>query len=97
VGRTRQHLQAVDLGQLGGGGPRGGRHAAEPRVFPQEMLDGDRAEDLPLGLLAEPLLRLQRRLQAVRPVAVFGDPAGQLVHQLDAAVAHDVVDVAQRR
>jgi hypothetical protein len=97
VGRHRQHLQAVDLGELAGGGPRGGRHPAEPRVLPQVVLDGDRAEDLPLRLLEEPLFRLQGRLQAVRPVAVLGDPAGQLVHQLDAAVPHDVVDVAPQQ
>ncbi len=28
VGRHRQHVETVDLGQLGGGGPRGARHAA---------------------------------------------------------------------
>ena len=40
------------------------------------------------------LLGLDRGVQAVGPVALVGDAAGRLVHELDLPAAHDVVDVA---
>ena len=42
----------------------------------------------------DPLLGLDRGLEPVRPVAFVHDPAGELVDDLDPAVADDVVDVA---
>ena len=58
------------------------------------MLKGDRAEDLAVGLPLEAFLRFERRLQPVRPMAIGDNPAGELVDDRDAAVPHDVVDVA---
>ena len=58
------------------------------------MLQRDRSQDAAVRPALQPLLRLERGLQAVRPVAVLHHAAGELVHELDAAVAHDVVDVA---
>ena len=46
---------------------------------------------------ARVLLRLERRLQPVRPVAVGHDAAGELVDHADAAVAHQVVDIAPQQ
>ena len=58
------------------------------------MLQRDRAENPAVGLPLEAFLRFERRLQAIGPVTIGDDPAGELVDDPDAAVAHDVVDVA---
>ena len=58
------------------------------------MLQGDGAENLAVGLPLEAFLRLERRLQPIRPVAIDDNPAGQFVDDRDAAVPHDVVDIA---
>ena len=51
----------------------------------------------PSACALEAFLRLERRLQAVGPVAIGDDAAGELVDHPDAAVAHDVVDVAPQQ
>ena len=51
----------------------------------------------PSARRVQAFLGLQRRLQAVRPVAVLHDAAGELVHDLDAPVADEVVDVAAQQ
>ena len=61
------------------------------------MLQRDRAEDPAVGLPLDAFLRLERRLQTIGPVTIGDDPAGELVDDLDAAVAHDVVDVAPQQ
>ena len=64
-----------ELLQLGGGVSRGAGHAAEPRVAAQKVLQRDRAEDAPVRPPREALLGLERRLQAVGPVAIGDDAA----------------------
>ena len=61
------------------------------------MLQGHRAEDPSVAAAGQSFLGLQRRLQAVRPVTVLHHAAGELVHELDPAVAHEVVDVAPQQ
>ena len=97
VRRDHGHGQAVELVQLRGGVARGARHPAPPGIGAQEVLQGHRAEDPSVAAPGQPLLGLQGRLQAVRPVPVLHDAAGELVHDLDAALAHEVVDVAPQQ
>ena len=80
--------------QLRGGGLRRAGHAAQTRIAAKEVLQRHRAQDAPVGLPLEAFLGFERRLQAVGPVAIGHDPARELVDDPDAAVAHDVVDVA---
>ena len=61
---------------------------------PDEVLHRDRAQDAPLWPTRDVFLGLDRRLDAVRPASVLRDAAGPLVHELDDAVADDVVAVA---
>ncbi|HZF08997.1 MAG TPA: hypothetical protein VFE33_09430 [Thermoanaerobaculia bacterium] len=44
VGGDGEHVETVDLRQLGGGGQRRAGHAAEARVLLHEELEGDRVE-----------------------------------------------------
>ena len=76
---------------------RGPRHAAQERVAPQVVPQGHRAQDLAVRVGLDALLRLERGLQPVRPVAVGDDAAGKLVDHADAPVAHEVVDVAPQQ
>ncbi|MBP1661627.1 MAG: hypothetical protein H6P95_2819, partial [Candidatus Aminicenantes bacterium] len=57
------------------------------------MLERDRAEDAPFCAAADALLGLDGRLEAVGPMALVHDPAGEFVDDLDAPVADDIVDV----
>ncbi len=51
----------------------------------------------PSGRTSSALLGLDRRLNAVRPAAVVGHAAGELVDEFDTAGAHDVVAVAREQ
>jgi hypothetical protein len=94
VRRDHRHLELEVLPQLVADVDRGRRHAAQRGVEPDVGLDRDGAEHLALGAGVEPLLRLDRGVQAVRPAPALGDPAPHLVDELDRPVADDVVDVA---
>ena len=94
VGRHDDDAQAVEFLELSRRGLGRGRHAAERRIEPEEVLERDRAEDAPLGAAPHPLLGLDGGLEAVGPMPLVHDPAGELVDDLDAAVADDVIDVA---
>ena len=94
VCRNDDDVEAVQVSQLRRGRLRGAGHAAQARISLQEMLKRDRPQDASVGLPLESFLRLERRLEAVGPVTVGDDAAGELVHHPDAAVPDDVVDVA---
>ena len=94
VRRDHRDLQRVELGELLGDGHRRAGHAAPDRVAPDQLLDGDRVEDLAAGRGLQRLLRLDRGLQAVRPALQQRHPPPRLADQLHRAVADDVVHVA---
>jgi hypothetical protein len=94
VGGYHGHAQPIELIDLAGRSAAGSRHPAQPLVPSQEVLQRDRPEDAAVIPRLETLFGLERRLQTVRPVAVVHDAAGELVHDLDPAVANDVVGVA---
>ncbi len=94
VGRHDDDAEAVEFLELSRRGLGRGRHAAKRRIEPEEVLERDRAEDAPLGAAPHPLLGLDGGLEAVGPMPLVHDPAGELVDDLDAAVADDVIDVA---
>ena len=62
-------------------------------VHPEVVLDGDGGERLRLALHLHPLLRLDRLVQPVGPAAARQDAAGELVHDEDLPVLHDVLHV----
>jgi hypothetical protein len=94
MGRDDDDVEPVELGELVGGVLGRARHAAQPGIEPQKVLERNRTENATLRLQLEPFLGLQRGLQAVRPVAILDDPAGELIDESDLPVAQDVVDVA---
>ena len=61
------------------------------------MLDGNRPEDLPFRPHLHAFLGLDRGLDAVGPPPVLGHAPGELVDQLDAPAADDVVAVAVKQ
>ena len=94
VGRDLDDGEVVDLLELlllrlGRAG-----HAGELLVQAEVVLERDRGERDVLFLDRDALLRLDGLVEAVRPAAPLHDPAGELVHDLDLAVHHDVVVVA---
>ena len=94
VGRNNHDAEPVHLLQFLGAVLGRARHPAQALVALEEVLDGDRSENLSVRLTSEMFFGFERRLQAVRPVPVRHDPTGELVDNPDGAVAHDVVDVA---
>ena len=94
VGRDLDHLEPVDLGELGGFGRRGPGHAGELRIEPEVVLEGDRGQRLVLGLDRHLLLGLERLMQAVGVAPALHHAAGELVDDHDLAVLDQVVDVA---
>lgn len=61
------------------------------------MLKRDRTEDLAVRMPLDALLGLDRCLRTVGPMTIEDDAACKLVDDLDAAVAHDVVDIASQQ
>ncbi len=97
VRRKDHRRQPVELPELRGGGFGGGRHAGETGPQAHEVLDGDRPEHDAIGADVEALLGFHRGLDAVRPAPVVGHAPGELVDELDAAAAHDVVAIAMQQ
>ena len=97
VGWNHRHPQPVGFLELRGGRSGGAGHPADPRIAADEMLQRDRAEDAAIGPPIEPLFRFERGLQAVGPVPILDHPAGVLVDDPDAAVAHQIVHVAPQQ
>jgi hypothetical protein len=61
------------------------------------MLQRDRTKNPSVRLAFDALFRFERRLQAIGPMTIGDHPAGELVDDADAAVAHDVVDVTPQQ
>ncbi len=94
VGRDLRHIHLVDVEEfLRLGGRRPG-HAGELVVEAEVVLDGDRGQGLVLGLDVDPVLGLDRLVQAFRQPPAVHHPPGEFVDQHDLAVAHDVVAIA---
>ena len=93
VGGNGHHVAAVDPPQLAGGVDRRAGHSGQLLVAEEEVLDRD-----PGGLAGghgdlDALLGLDRLVQALAPLAAFGQTAGELVDDHDLAVADDVLPV----
>ena len=86
VGRDRDHVELVDLVELVRLGHGRAGHARELLVELEEVLERDRGERLVLFLDLDPLLGLDRLVQAVGPLAAGHQPAGELVDDHDLAV-----------
>ena len=87
------HVAAIDPPQLGRRVDRRAGHAGQLVVAEEEVLDRD-----PRGLPGlhghlDALLGLDGLVQAVAPLAAFGQAAGELVDDHDLAVADDVLPV----
>ena len=91
VGRDRDHVQAVDLVELGGLGHGRAGHARELLVQLEEVLEGDGGQGLVLFLDLDPFLGLDGLVQAVGPLAADHQAAGELVDDDDLAVGLDHV------
>ena len=91
VGRDRDHAELVDLVELGGLGHGRAGHAGQLVVKPEVVLQGDGGEGLVLVLDRHPLLGLDGLVHALVVAPAMQDAAGELVHDQDLAVHHDVV------
>ena len=94
VGGDLDHLELVDLHELGGLGEGRAGHARELVVAAEVVLVGDRGDRLVLLLDRHALLGLDGLVQALGPAPALEDAAGELVDDLHLAVDHRVVDAA---
>ena len=95
VGRDGDHVQAVDLVELGRLGHGRAGHARQLLVELEEVLQGDGGQRLVLFLDLDPFLGLDGLVQPVGPLAADHQPAGELVDDDHLAVGLDhVVAVA---
>ena len=94
VGGDLDHVEAVDVAELGGLGRRGAGHAGELRIHAEVVLEGDRGQRLVLLLDPHMLLGLQRLVQPFREAAPRHHAPGELVDDDDAPVLDDVVGIA---
>ena len=92
--RKDSRFESEERGKLRGRSFSRRGHAREPRVEPHEVLHRDRAEHAAFGAHRNSFLGLDRRLNAVGPSPVLGDPSRPLVDDFDPAVAHDIVPIA---
>ena len=97
VGRDLDHLEPVDLGELGRLGHRRAGHARELGIHAEQVLEGDRGQRLVLALDLDLLLGLERLVQALGIAPARHHAAGELVDDDDLAVLDDVVDVAREQ
>ena len=93
VGGNHRDVELVDLMELGLFGLGGPGHAGELLVHAEVVLDRDGGEGLRLLSYGNAFLGLHGLVQTVRPAAPGHQPAGELVHDEDLAVLHDVLDV----
>ena len=92
VGGDYEHVQLVDLVELGLLGLRGTRHAGELVVHAEVVLDGDRGERLRLAMDLDSLLRFHRLMKPVAPPPPRHLTTRELVDDDDlAALADDVL------
>ena len=88
------HVELVDLPELGGLGHGGAGHAADLVVELEEVLQRDRGERLVFFLDADAFLGLDGLVQTVAPVAARHQAAGELVDDHHFLAVDHVVDVA---
>ena len=91
VGRDGDDRQVVGVGELRGLGLGRAGHAGQLLVEAEVVLQGDRGPGVVLLLDLDPLLGLDRLVQAVGPAPALEDAAGELVDDLHLAVGDDVV------
>ncbi len=94
MGRDGRHVELVDLVELLGLGHRRAGHAGQLVVEPEVVLERDRRERHALALDAQPLLGLDRLVQALAPAPAGHLAPGELVDDDDLAFLDDVVAVA---
>jgi hypothetical protein len=94
VGGDFQTVQPVDLHELVGFGHGRTGHARPLVIELEEVLDGDRGHRLGFFLDGHVLLGFHRLVQPVGPLPAHHQTTGELVHNDDLAVLHDVVLVA---
>ncbi len=93
VGGHLEHLEVIDLRELGRLGECGARHPCQLLVLAEVVLQRDGGQRLVLFLDVDALFGLDRLVQALRVAPAFEDPTGELVDDLDLAVGDQVVDV----
>src|SRR5215467_2657736 len=85
------HSELVDLGELVRLGHGGTGHAGQLVVEAEVVLQGDRGQGLVLVLDGHALFGLDSLVHALVVAAAVQDPPGELIHDQDLAVHHDVV------
>mmetsp|Transcript_27169 Transcript_27169/g.45448 ORF Transcript_27169/g.45448 Transcript_27169/m.45448 type:complete len:272 (+) Transcript_27169:1884-2699(+) len=88
--RHRQIVNGVELRQLS---LRSASHARELGVGQEEALVGDAGKGDGLVLDGTPLLGLHRLMQALAPSPPLHGASGELIHNNNLVLNHDVVDV----
>ena len=91
---NHHHFEAVDLLELEGLGVRRARHAGQFRVQTEIILEGDGRDGLIFFPDLDPLLGLDRLMQAVGPAPARHGAAGELIDDDHFALAHDVLHIA---
>ena len=86
-------VEVVDLLELTRLGDGGSRHPGELVVHPEVVLKRDRGERLVLFLDLHALFGLDRLMEALGVAASLEHASGELVDDLDLAVADEIVDV----
>ena len=93
VGRDGQHVEPIDVVELGGFGFGGAGHAREFLIEAEVVLDGDGGEGLGFLLDGDAFLGLDRLVESVRPAAAGHFAAGVFIDDDDLVVLDDVLDV----
>jgi hypothetical protein len=94
VRRNHHHVEIVDLLELRRFGVGGAGHAGQLVVHPEIILKGDGGQGLIFLFDLDPLLGLQRLVQAVAVTAALHGPAGELIDDDHLAVLDDIIHVA---
>ena len=93
VRRDNEDFEFVDVMELSRFGLSGSGHAAEFLIKAEVVLDRDRGVGLCFPLDGDAFFCLDRLVKAVGPAPTGHFPAGVFVHDHDAVVLDDVVNV----
>ena len=93
VGRDWQHVEVIDVVELGSLRLGGAGHPRQFLVEAEVILNRDRREGLGLLFNGDSFLGLDRLMEAVGPAASGHFPAGIFVHDDDLVVLDHVLDV----
>ena len=93
VRRDRQHVEAIDVVELGGFRLGGAGHACQLFVQAEVVLNGDRRKGLRLLFDGDVFLRLDRLVESVGPAATRHFAAGVFVDDDHLVVLNHVLDV----